>query len=72
MHQAYYNLKNNELSDENEYINLKVFFDILVRNKNSIAKINIIGLLIKLFLCSYSKKSMARKFQIFIDQKDNF
>ena len=72
MHQAYYNLKNNELSDENEYINLKVFFDILVRNKNSIAKINFIGLIINLCLCSYSKKSMARKFQIFIDQKDNF
>lgn len=71
MHQGYYNLKNNELSVNNEYINLKVFFDIRVRNKNSIAKINIIGF-IKLFLCSYSKKSMARKFQIFIDQKDNF
>ena len=72
MHQGYYNLKNNELSVNNEYINLKVFFDIRVRNKNSIAKINIIGLIIKFFLCSYSKKSMARKFQIFIDQKDNF
>ena len=62
MHQAYYNLKNNELSDENEYINLKVFFDILVRNKNSIAKINFIGLIINLCLCSYSKKSISRKF----------
>ena len=62
MNQIYNNLKNNELSDENEYINLKVFFDILVRNKNSIAKINIIGLIIKLFLSSYSKKSISRKF----------
>ena len=62
MNQIYNYLKNNELSDENEYINLKVFFDILVRNKNSIAKINIIGLIIKLFLCSYSKKSISRKF----------
>ena len=72
MHQVYFNLKNNELSDENKYINLKVFFDILVRNKNSIDRINIIGLIIKLCLCSCSKKSMARKFQIFVDQKDNF
>jgi len=72
MHQGYYNLKNNELSVKNEYINLKVFFDILVRYKNSIAKINIIGFIIKLFVCSYSKKSMAIKFHIFIDQKDNF
>ena len=62
MNQIYNDLKYNELSDENEYINLKVFLDILVRNKNSIAKINIIRIIIKLFLCSYSKKSISRKF----------
>ncbi len=62
MNQIYNNLKNNELSDLNEYTNLKVFFDILVKNKNSIAKINIFGIIIKLFLCSYSKKSISRKF----------
>lgn len=62
MYQVYYNFKNNELSDANDYINLKVFFDILVRNKTFLAKINIIRIIIKLYLYSYSKKSIARKF----------
>ena len=58
MKQIYNNLKNNELSDENEYINLKVFFDILIRNKNYIAPI--------------LEKVWQGNFQIFIDQKDNY
>mgnify|MGYP007000411350 CR=1 len=39
MNQRYTTLNNNESSEENEYINLKLYFDILIRNKNSIAKI---------------------------------